>query len=217
MDVNLHKIAYRLAKVRDIHGKFNISYFKSLNDPGKINTYLEESLEEIGRSTRAVFTLTSSKVVKVATNDKDLPIGISQNESEVNFYTNPLTKLVSTKILEYHPSFYWIISELVKPISDSEFEKFSGGTLSDIDYVVFRMEDESLSAQDILKLKKESSEGFPHDDFIKLLGDLKESGMKLNDLALSSSWGRTSSGKVVLLDYGLTPELMKNIEKRRKG
>lgn len=215
MFVDYRKIAFKIAKIRDVYGKFDISYFKSLNDPKDINEYVESSLQELGRSTRAVFTLSSSKVLKIATNDKDLSAGVAQNEAEVAFFTDPLTKPVSTKVLDYHPKYYWIISELVKPISDHELEKFAGGSMSDIDYVIFRIEDDRLDAKDLLELKANSDGGFPNDEFIILMNDLKSSGMKLNDLALSSSWGKTSSGNIVILDYGLTPEILSNIQKSR--
>lgn len=66
-------------------------------------------------SSRAVWALSSSKVIKLARNDKG---GIRQNKAEVEVWTNPSTKGIAAEIYDFDSDGYvWVISELVKPLS----------------------------------------------------------------------------------------------------
>lgn len=87
--------------------------------------YLEDTLKYLGAgSSRIVFELDSTKVIKVAYQD----IGQEQNKKEWEFSKNPKLSNVLTKVFEpYEEEFIWIIAEKVKPIKyESELENFFG-------------------------------------------------------------------------------------------
>jgi len=173
---------------------FNFSHLKSLTDLFDIEQYVEDKLKFLGSgSSRRVYVLSSKSVLKIARHD-EYHVGIAQNEAELDVYTNSNTKPIVAKILNYHPKFFWIVSELVKPVTADEFEKIHGR----------RFETFLNNVQHIIDL------GDP--------GDTSKSGMfelfvaetiinndlMMGDIEKQEHWGKTSEGRLVLLDYGFT-------------
>jgi hypothetical protein len=84
--------------------------------------YAKSVLPKIGEgSSRITFALSGGKVLKIAKNQA----GLGQNETEVSVYTNSRNTQFITKIFDFAPDYKWIISELVKPISEDKFEQLT--------------------------------------------------------------------------------------------
>jgi len=203
---------------KDPGNKFDLSEFKSL--PGREGSfspllkYANDRLKFIGGgSARAVFILSSSKVLKIAYG-LHLEPGLSQNKAEVDFYTNPKTKQVCAKIFDFDPNYEWLISELVKPVNESEFKKLTG--VNPWDFRDFgKSLGDGLSPEEVYEQYLDDNEmqnikSIPKkmfDKWIYVLENILDQGVLIGDLTKPDSWGVTSSGNLVILDYGINKEV----------
>lgn len=165
---------------------FDMKTFQSLPDLDSIIDYAIANLEELGLGTsRAAYLLNSKYVIKVAQNKR----GLGQNEAEFNISKDPETGPLVTRVVARHPKFYWIMSELVRPLaSEEEFEKLTG-----ISFETF-----------VADLEAGNSEN----PFINsVLQVSQKTGLELQDLMRIEHWGKTAYGHVVLLDSGYTTEV----------
>jgi len=199
-------------KPENVSEKFNLNKFKSLSG-NELYKYADGKLQQTGEgSSRAVFILNSSKVLKIAiTRKNSLGSGAAQNKTEVDFYTNPKTKQVCAKIFDFDPDYEWLISELVRPVSEEEFEKLTGVNSYDFGYFGKNLIDglspeeiyEHYSEDNIIHDTKPISKKL-FDKWIYVLENIVNQGIMTEDLTNPGHWGVTSSGNLVVLDYGLT-------------
>jgi len=184
--------------------KFNLNKFKSLDSIHIMLDYAGSFLETLGvGSSRKAFLLSGKYVLKVALNEK----GIAQNQAEMDVYTNPQSQQVVAKVYSYDPKFQWLVSDLVKPLTDvNEFEQLSGTDWRSFCDAVNR------------GMKNKASE--PNDPkFVKSVVDTAlKNNMMRGDIAqqdhsrapsedVLGHWGKTPDGRLVLLDYGFTHEV----------
>jgi hypothetical protein len=111
-------------------GTFDLNHFKTISNANDLYSYARNTLgEPIGEgSSRIVFVLSSGKALKLARIiDGNSQKGQAQNEMEVDTYTNPKLKPIVAKIYDYHPEFFWIISELTKPLKYDQVNAMFGG------------------------------------------------------------------------------------------
>lgn len=128
--------------INEVLGKFNLAYFKQLSRnnvrpqskkdqmdfmyAGKSHPEIEyavQMLPELGvGSSRRTFALSGSKALKIAKNEK----GLAQNKAEMDIFQNNPGNSVVTKVFDAAPDMKWIISEIVKPFSNEEFEATFG-------------------------------------------------------------------------------------------
>ena len=108
--LNIYKIAVRLDN------------FKTLDSVEDIVKYLDSEFEKLDSgSSRNVYFLNNRKVIKVIKPNNTEP-GIEQNKAEfdMNEHFKTLGIDCFAKVYEHHPKFYWIISELVRPVKDNK-------------------------------------------------------------------------------------------------
>ena len=172
--------------------KFDINKLQKLDNIELVKYYANLFLEKLGEgSSRAAYTLTSRKVLKVAINKK----GISQNEAEVDVFTNPTSKPIVATIYKADPEYKWVISDLVKPLGVNEFKKLTG-----LNWYEF-----SRELEDVIRYNEQPSEITKKSNFVKsVIQTAKMNNLLFGDLGVIDHWGKTSDGKVILLDYGFT-------------
>ena len=168
--------------------KFSFNFFKELESRSDQALYASEFLKCLGQgSSRITFLLNSRQVLKIALN----PIGFSQNESEVDLFTNPVTKPLITKIFDFNKDFYWILSEVVKEFTEEK--QFEDATnIHWDDFVSDIMED---NARPVTKMGESVLQLMSITHLLPL------------DLIYVYHWGLSASGKVVILDYGYTHDV----------
>ena len=220
--MNILRIAARISATcvesktrhKDPGNKFDLNKFKSLSGHEAFK-YAKDRLQLTGKgSSRAVFILNSSKVLKIAVNNNRHEVGLAQNKTEVDFYTNPKTKQVCAKIFDFDPNYEWLISELVKPVSETEFKKLTGVSVYDLKYLKKGL-DLGLNSESLYEHYSEDNniqdiDPFPKDLFIKwtdIFKNLIDQGSPIGELTNPEHWGKTPSGNLVVLDYGLTDEI----------
>jgi len=183
--------------------RFSINKFKEIYNNEGINiasNYADETLTLFGHgSARNVYLLNSKTVLKIS---RDNFTGPAQNETEVDIYTNKLTKSIVAKIYDFDDKNYeWLVSELVNPVHDTdEFKKLTGA-----DFYTF----EDIIEQPELYINTKFN--FKIEKFTqKILDLMKNTDLLPGDLISIEHWGKTSDQRVVLLDYGFTKKVMRD-------
>lgn len=221
-----------IRKIKDQYGRkqsFSINNLKNSNRKN-IRNYLDQRLEVVGQGTsRRVYILNSRKVIKLATNDA----GIEQNKLEYEVANSKFSPLV-TRIYDNHPQYYWIIADLVRPISshvldpihssynelytdelDNErtdfgkdyidYSKITDERFQDVETALDYNKDQ---IKDFIKRRNFSKE---EKDKLLLLNEFKNTfSISIGDLFHLYHWGKTPDGRVVILDYGLNTNIYNN-------
>jgi hypothetical protein len=171
--------------------KFDIRKFKSLKDIKEMNAYADSFLEKLGQgSSRAAYILSSSKVLKIAVNKK----GVAQNKTEMDVFTNPQTKPMISKIVDYDPEYTWLLADSVREFkSERDFE-----VAAKIRFGDFIDEVRSVKAG-----KSETNNQL----VMNTVNTMNSTDLLIGDIAIVEHWGKSADGRVVLLDYGFTKEV----------
>lgn len=187
-----------------IRGAFDLATFKRFEDQFDAYNYARDNLHLLGKgSGRVAYAYSSGKVLKLAMNEK----GFAQNEVEVSVSSRPETRGIIARIYEHDPGMMWVLAELVRPIRDHEeflrYIKFhdvgvyeTGDTMA---YVV----------DDIVSNEYEGQFANEVDPvFVQQLHTVViENGLDVSDIVSMRSWGKTSDGRLVLLDYGFSHDV----------
>lgn len=206
--------------------KFDLNFFKSLPErfhlmdvstaSGMMIRYASDYLDRLDPTTgedisssRAVFTLSSKKVLKIAKNTK----GLAQNEAERSISEKSSSDSPIARVYESDPRGYWIVSDLVRPLKRGEETEFMSRTGVDWDEFVSDLSSTIKSGARAAgsKLREDAPE------FTRSVYELadkpfsgggnRQNRLNFGDLARIDHWGVTSGGRVVLLDYGFTEEV----------
>lgn len=169
---------------------FDINFFKKINDPQKIFEYAKLNLKNIGKgSSRFVFIINDKYVLKVAIPD-NLIGGTFQNKSEQqisNRFSN-----ITANVIEHHPEYYWVISELASPLNSQQELLRSLNLSSPVDLAALFSK---FPPKNHKFLKEPNS-------IAKEVSSLVQEKILPRDVMKSDSWGYTKDKKLVLIDYG---------------
>jgi len=217
----------------------NMEYFEEKFD------YANKHLKQLGSgSARTAFLLSNRFVLKIANQDNadnkteesadKLPSlkGRAQNEAEVDLFTNPGMKPMVTKIYDNDSLYTWIVAELVRPLSDKEFERTVGVSAAAVERATelmrlnkYNIKDARQYAEKTFRyFEKRAAENPTGDQYYhKMARNFKESmtalglpftqsiselekefGVLSSDASEAKHWGKAPDGRVVLLDYGFT-------------
>lgn len=223
--------------IKEYKSSFDIRHFKSLKDVYEMMNYVKQTgLHKMGQgSSRAVYLLPNTNyVLKLAYINDNFPeemnnFGKKQNQTEVEVFTNPVTKNIVSKIYDFDPAYNWLISEAVRPLnSNKEMEQYLDGASFTIfasiitnsedrekytyeDYIDILIQEQQRIIQfnnhpNVVRLAKidlKNLELAKKSKFIKQIFQLIKDGMDTGDLPYSSHYGKTQDGRLVLLDYGI--------------
>jgi hypothetical protein len=186
-------VSLMLEKLRS--ESFDWKQFKSLTNIKEMFEYADKTLVKLGKgSSRAAYVLSSRYVLKVAFNEK----GTAQNEAEVKVYSNPQTREIVTTIHDNDPEFRWIVADIVRPMSsEPEFHRQLGVAPGVFRSAVKR----GISAIYLLPEK-------PQVLATALLNLIRKNDLVYDDLLSHEHWGKTPDGRLVVLDYGLSEDVM---------
>ena len=170
-------------------------------------------------SSRMVFSLDSKRVLKVALNDA----GIAQNEAEIDISFDPSVGGIVAKVFAQSNANKWIVSELVRPLKDKEEFKFLTGISWDFFSFALQGWGTGRLPEWINNIRNNSIK--PWSSPVKSHKELEEylttpfyktvfhalnhikTVLMHGDLTKIGHWGKTPDQRVVLLDYGFTPEV----------
>jgi hypothetical protein len=122
----------------EIRGSFNWSKFRQLNSLYDMHSYAEQHLQSLGMgSARAVFALSSGKVLKIAhTGGKSMARGLAQNEAEADLSTDPKSGRLFAPVLDFDSKYRWIVAEIAREISEDELVRLTGVPIGLLGWVV---------------------------------------------------------------------------------
>lgn len=191
---------------------FNLDKFKEINSyAGKIKYAKQYLGKPLGAgSSRIVFKVDDTKVLKLAKNKK----GLAQNSAETNWVN--FSYDILAKIFDFDNEDLWVEMELARKAKPSDFKRLLG----------FNIED--LVTYLTIKYHEHEGKKYPYHldpnaefivkklDDIDFINDLVEfmhySESPVGDLGRLSSWGvvnRNGKEVLVLVDYGLTEDIYK--------
>lgn len=209
-------------------GKEAINELKNSQDVYHVYDILDKyNITKLGEgSSRSVYRISKDRVLKVAGGNRaDINIGLAQNEAEVQAYTNPKTdKDIVPRIYDYHPEYFWLISEQVMPYeSPVDFETDVGLSSSFMkqfltklalkgynegmeelkeEYEQEKLNPGRLRSRVFVKNYESAFFGKGKDFFNKMVQLMLSNELSPGDISYSQ-FGKTTNGKVVLFDTGL--------------
>jgi len=229
--VDLLRIAARIAAVptesKIRHKglkKFDLSEFKKLDTADEMHEYAFYRLQNLGRgSSRAVYALTSTKVLKIAValhGEGTSDAGVAQNKAEVQVMSNTRTRPWCAAVYEFDPQYRWLISELVRPLeSPEEFKQLSGSNFRAMREAIKYKRETGADADELMKWAEDQGTkfGYLSRETADMLDDLDDSGMDLADLGIVEHFGKSAAGNLVVLDYGFTSGIYDEFYKENTG
>ncbi len=206
----------------------NINKLKSIKDRSKQYGYVVQFLTPVAKpgSSRQAFIFDSKKVLKMAINNA----GLGQNRAEVEYFTNPASRPIITKIFDFDPNYSWVLAEIIKAFkTPEEFKTATGFEWNFFTYAVNIMGIElrgNGTVQQVQQYAAIQNKTAFINNFIQFMNKppllvtntlraMKEAKLGAGDIATLDHWGRTADGRVVLLDYGYTKEVFDTYYKAR--
>lgn len=203
----------------DVRAKFELSKFARVMGAEEQLEYLRSTGMYVSAgSSRIVFAVSPKKVVKLAGGMDDgdggkfrpryLQAGRAQNKAEYESYQSalPEERMLLPAVYEAHPSYAWIVCELVRPLrSDDELRAMLHLTTEQ--YAKF---------MDVIGYGRKSFDEFVSSldgEARKLFESISKLVEKLDlyigDMSTIDQWGKTADGRLVMLDTGATEEVMR--------
>jgi len=191
----------------DYPSNFNLEEFSKLTSFNKRIQYCQERLKRISSgSSRIVYMVDDTKVLKIARNQK----GLGQNEIEAahsNYYD---LKDITAQVFAYDQNDLWIEMELARKVTPKNFLQVIGFSFDDYcrlikeDYCSFNPSARGLRLKPVSpELKAEMVEN----EFIQeILNFMRGYDIPVGDLMKMNSYGlvkRNGQDDIVMIDYGL--------------
>lgn len=203
---------------------FDLAFFKGLDEPREMVKYAEKYLPLLGKGgTRITFGWKAGKIIKILYSDID---DFDQMKGEVDTYTSPGMSEFLAPIFDYDPEWRWLIAEGVKVFADNAdlMAKITptDQLLNSMAYAAeqgntFEKSMEKGLAAHNRNWESAQRKSYGHtvarslemSDFNNLDMELfrkvfEATGLGLRDISRYDHWGLSSSGKVVLVDYGIS-------------
>lgn len=191
---------------------WNVEEFKKLKSFNKRIQYCEEKLTRISSgSSRIVYKIDESKVLKLAKNQK----GIAQNEAEINFSNDYMWDGITAEIFNDDENSLWVEMELARKVTPTIWMNIVGMSLNDMmDCVRFVEGQKSSYSKNIPPMLDEAYEN----EFTSRILDLIANyDIPSGDFGKYSTYGvvnRKGEDDIVIIDYGLTTDVYNTHYKR---
>jgi hypothetical protein len=180
---------------------FDIEEFKTISSFAKRIKYCQERLQRVASGTaRIVYKVDNEKVLKLAKNQK----GIAQNEVEISqgndYYLRQLG--IVAEVFEDHPESHWLEMELCTRVTPKKFERIVGISFDEFDDAIREFNDYLDSGH---RISPRSSNLIDSNDFLNNIVDyIGNYRIPVGDLTRLSTYGVTAKNQIVIVDFGLT-------------
>jgi len=202
----------------DYPSNWSIEEFAKLKSFAARKQYCESLLQKISSgSSRIVYKIDESKVLKLAKNTK----GISQNEMEVDSYDSYYSDILA-EIFNYDKDYLWVEMELATPCTKSIFKNITGYSFEDFSAILRYFYYENNPRRNYSNRKhnipEETIDKIRDDEFYdKVNRFMTDYDMFVGDLIAISSYGvvlKDGHRSVVLIDYGSNQNIYDTYYKR---
>ena len=179
--------------------------------------YLNNCLPKLGSgSARVVYLLESTKVIKLAKNDK----GIAQNEVEAGLMKDSqgMYSDIMAQIIDYDEDCLWVEMEVAKKLDAKTFRQATDLSWKDYSKYIWYYD---MYLKGFSKYIDEIPDEVLENEFFSSIIDAAQSfGLSMGDFGRSSTYGvvqRDGQPQVVLIDMGLTKSVHDTNYRRKKA
>lgn len=189
--------------VDDVPSNFDMEKFKSLSSYNARVKYCNENLTRMASgSARVVYRVNETKVLKLAKNKK----GLAQNEVEVQFANDYVSKSSVAKIYDYEENHYlWVESEFCKKVTTKGFYEITGMKFKEFTEAL-HYNYSTNHGRGVFGVKP-TQEMWENEYFTEFSNLMINYDLPAGDMMRISSYGVDQEGAVVLTDYGLTKDV----------
>lgn len=200
---------------------WNVEEFANIKSYAGRIKYCQERLHKLGAgSSRIVYQIDDEKCLKLAKNQK----GIAQNEAEANSYA--VEAGIGAQIYNWSDNFEWVEMQLAAPVTQSSFKRVTGYYFSLVEKFVLWTYNHYANEfkKKFIYIPKQEEALFisfldeSHPFFAPLYNYMSNTGIEsIGDLTKISSYGiviTNGDEDVVLIDYGLTEDILNKYYKR---
>jgi hypothetical protein len=196
--------------IEDYPKDFDIELFSTLRSFSARVKYCEKYLNRISSgSSRIVYKIDETKVLKLAKNNK----GLAQNEVEIELSNYSDLEGVVAKVFNYDENNLWLEMELAKKINNNDFKRIIGYNFIDFTKFIYNVAVDANITRNRYKhdLPSEIADAMWEDINITSIVDyMVNYDIPPGDLMRLSSYGAIKRGgneDIVIIDYGLTKDV----------
>ena len=190
---------------------WNWEVFNKLKSFNARIKYCQTNLKRLSSgSSRIVYLIDETKVLKIARNKK----GLAQNMNEIQWGKDYYYRDILAQVFEHSEDNIFLEMELAKKVKPDDFVRIVGYSLEDIysylEYTSSNSNERSFKAKQLGNKLDDMHEN----QFIHLLNDFFIANkMEMGDLSKLNTYGlvkRNGNDEIVLVDYGLTKDTFSN-------
>lgn len=193
---------------------FNVQELHTIHSwAGKLR-YLENCLHRLGKgSSRAVYLLGPTKVIKLAINKK----GIAQNEREAGLKTGAkMYSNVMAQIIDYDENDLWVEMEVAKKLDLKLFRKITGMSFKTFSMAMWRL---NMAEKGYNQYYDDIPDEIKENEFFQEVEDaINYLKVSPGDLMSKNQFGmvdRDGQTKIVIIDYGINDQIYDDFYRKK--
>lgn len=194
--------------IEDYPSSFDMEHFKTLRSFAQRVKYCEEHLKRISSgSSRIVYMIDNTKVLKLAKNQK----GLAQNEVEIQWGQDSYFGSILAHTFMYHPDDLWVEMELARKVTKKDFQRLTECNIEEMDMYLRNFNAINHGKRPIFTMDPEVKERLDENEFVSAIVDFMANiDAPPGDFGRLSSYGivqRNGQDDIVLIDFGLTNDV----------
>jgi hypothetical protein len=198
----------------DYPSNFDLEEFSKLNSFNKRIRYCEERLKRISSgSSRIVYMIDNTKVLKIAKNKK----GLAQNEVEIQWGGDSYFESILAQTFSYDPNDLWVEMELARKVTKKDFQRITGCSIDDMGIFLKNFYDVNHGKRPMFSIDPQLKEALDENEFVQQIQDFMTNiDAPSGDFAKLSSYGivqRNGQDDIVLIDFGLDNDVYQSYYK----
>jgi hypothetical protein len=191
----------------DYPTNFDLTEFSKLTSFNKRIQYCQERLKRISSgSSRIVYMVDDTKVLKIARNQK----GLAQNEIEASYSNYYDLKEITAEVFAYDQKDLWIEMELARKVTTKNFLQVIGFSFEDYCRLInedYYKANQSARGMRLKPVSPELKAEMVENEFVhEILNYMRGYDIPVGDLMKLNSYGlvkRNGVDDIVMIDYGL--------------
>ena len=195
---------------------WNVDEFKKLRSFNQRIQYCQNNLVRLSSgSSRIVYKIDETKVLKLAKNNK----GLAQNEVEIDYGRDYMWDGITAEVFEYDDNNLWLEMELARKLTPNEFKRIVGVTFEEFVQTIRYYENEQKPKSRYYNPSKpDNYDDMWENEFVyRILDVIGSYGVPAGDLTRLSTYGivnRENQDHVVMVDFGLTNDVYDSYYKK---
>lgn len=194
--------------IEDYPSSFDMEHFKTLRSFAQRVKYCEEHLKRISSgSSRIVYMIDNTKVLKLAKNQK----GLAQNEVEIQWGQDSYFGSILAHTFMYHPDDLWVEMELARKVTKKDFQRLTECNIEEMDMYLRNFYEINHGKRPIFTMDPAVKERLDENEFVQAIQDFMANvDAPAGDFGRLSSYGivqRNGQDDIVLIDFGLTNDV----------